>query len=216
MPKLVALPENRQSKGEEIANSVSHGLGLLAAALVAPVLIVAAVRRGNPTLIVGCSIFAASVVLMYLSSTLYHALPEGRAKRVFRVLDHGAIYLLIAGTYTPFTLGVLGGVWGWSLFGMVWALALFGIVTKSVGRAWHPFLSTVLYLIMGWLAIIAVKPLWAQLPRASIAWIAAGGVAYTAGVGFYAAGRLRYSHFIWHLFVVLGTTCHILAVLACL
>lgn len=215
MASLVKLPEDRQSPGEEIANSVSHGLGLLAAALVAPVLIVAAVRRGETKLIVGASIFAASIILMYLASTLYHALPEGRAKRVFRVLDHGTIYLLIAGTYTPFTLGVLGGAWGWTLFGMIWALALFGIVSKSTGRAWHPILSTVLYLVMGWLAIIAVKPLWEQLPGESIAWLAAGGLAYTAGVGFYAARRMRYAHFIWHLFVVAGTTCHILAVLAC-
>jgi hemolysin III len=215
MGNLVGLPEDRQSLGEEIANSVSHGLGLLAAALIAPVMIVAAVHRGETKLIVGASIFAASIILMYLASTLYHALPEGRAKRVFRVLDHGAIYLLIAGTYTPFTLGVLGGAWGWTLFGMIWALALFGIVTKSVGRAWHPIFSTALYLVMGWLAIIAVKPLWQQLPRASIAWLAAGGVAYTGGVAFYAARRLRYAHFVWHLCVVAGTTCHVLAVFAC-
>jgi hemolysin III len=215
MGTLVALPRSRQSLGEEIANSVSHGLGFVAAAVIAPVMIIAAVRRGEAGLIVGASVFAASIMLMYLASTLYHALPDGRAKRVFRVLDHGTIYLLIAGTYTPFTLGVLGGGWGWTLFGLIWALAIFGIVTKSVGRAWHPIFSTVLYLVMGWLAIIAVKPLWEQLPGACIAWLAAGGVAYTAGVGFYAARRMRYAHFIWHLFVVAGTTCHILAVFAC-
>jgi hemolysin III len=215
MGRLITLPRDRQSFGEEIANSVSHGLGFVAAAAIAPVMIIAAVRRGETGLIVGASVFAASILLMYLASTLYHALPESRAKRVFRVIDHGTIYLLIAGTYTPFTLGVLGGGWGWTLFGMIWALAIFGIVTKSFGRAWHPIFSTVLYLAMGWLAIIAVKPLWEQLPRECIAWLAAGGVAYTAGVGFYAARRMRYAHFVWHLFVVAGTTCHILAVFAC-
>jgi hemolysin III len=215
MSALTALPKRRQSLGEEIANSVSHGMGLVAGALAAPVLIIAAVRRGDPAFIVGASIFAGTIVLMYLSSTLYHALPENRAKRVFRVLDHGSIYLLIAGTYSPFTLGMLPNVWGWTLFGIVWGLAILGIVMKSTGRAWHPVVSTGLYLVMGWLAVIAVRPLWEHLPKASIAWLAAGGLAYTAGVGFYAAQRLRYGHFVWHLFVVLGTACHILAVIAC-
>jgi hemolysin III len=215
MSPLTTLPERRQSSGEEIANSVSHGIGLVAGALAAPVLIFAAVRRGDPPFIVGASIFAATVILMYLSSTLYHALPENRAKRVFRVLDHGSIYLLIAGTYSPFTLGVLGGAWGWSLFGVVWGLAIVGVVMKSTGQAWHPIFSTGLYLAMGWLAVIAVRPFWAQLPRASIVWLAAGGFAYTGGLGFYAAPRLRYGHFVWHLFVVAGTACHIMAVIAC-
>ena len=123
--------------------------------------------------------------------------------------------MLIAGTYTPFTLGMLKGAWGWTLFGIVWGLAIVGIAMKSTGRAWHPIFSTGLYLVMGWLAVIAVRPLWAQLPAASIAWLAAGGMAYTVGVGFFAARRLRYGHFVWHLFVVAGTTCHVLAVIAC-
>jgi len=215
MAALTALPKRRQSLGEEIANSVSHGAGLVAGAIAAPFLIVAAVRRGDPAFIVGASIFAATIVLMYLSSTLYHALPESRAKRVFRVLDHGSIYLLIAGTYTPFTLGMLRGPWGFTLFGIVWGLAIFGVVTKSTGRAWHPIFSTGLYLLMGWLAVIAVRPLWTHLPPASIAWLAAGGIAYTGGVAFYAAERIRYGHFIWHLCVVAGTVCHVLAVFAC-
>ena len=116
---------------------------------------------------------------MYFASTVYHALPENRAKRVFRVIDHGSIYLLIAGTYSPFTLGVLGGGWGWTLFGIVWGLAAIGITMKSTGRAWHPIFSTCLYLVMGWLALIAVQPLWTLLPRSAIVWLAAGGVAYT-------------------------------------
>jgi hemolysin III len=215
MSPLTQLPERRQSLGEEIANSISHGAGLVAGAVAAPALIVAAVRRGDAAFIVGASIFAATILLMYLSSTLYHALPESRAKRVFRVFDHGSIYLLIAGTYSPFTLGMLKGAWGWTLFGIVWGLAILGIVMKSTGRAWHPFSSTGLYLFMGWLAVIAVQPLWTHLPAASIAWLAAGGLAYTVGVGFYAARGLRYGHFVWHLFVVAGTTCHVLAVIAC-
>jgi hemolysin III len=215
MSALTALPKRRQSTGEEIANSVSHGIGLIAGTLAAPVLIFAAVRRGDPPFIVGASIFTATIILMYLSSTLYHALPENRAKRVFRVIDHGSIYLLIAGTYSPFTLGVLGGGWGWTLFGIVWGLAVAGIVMKSTGQAWHPIFSTCLYLVMGWLALIAVRPLWTVLPRSAIVWLAAGGLAYTGGVAFYAAPQLRYAHFVWHLFVVAGTACHIMAVIAC-
>jgi len=215
MSTLTALPERRQSMGEEIANSISHGVGLVAGAVAAPILIIAAVRRGDTAFLVGASIFAATIILMYLASTLYHALPESRAKRVFRVLDHGSIYLLIAGTYSPFTLGMLRGAWGWTLFGIVWGLTIAGIVMKSTGRAWHPVFSTGLYLLMGWLAVVAVRPLWKQLPPASLAWLAAGGLAYTVGVGFYAAQRLRYGHFVWHLFVVAGTTCHVLAVIAC-
>ena len=215
MSALAALPERRQSLGEEIANSVSHGVGVIAAAVAAPILVVAALKRGDPMFLVGASMFAATIVLMYLSSTLYHALAENRAKRVFRVLDHGSIYLLIAGTYSPFTLGVLRGAWGWTLFGIVWALAGAGIVLKATGRAWHPIFSTGLYISMGWLAVIAIRPLWTDLPAASLAWLAAGGVAYTGGIAFYAARRLRYGHFVWHLFVVTGTACHVMAVIAC-
>jgi hemolysin III len=215
MSTLTSLPERRQSVGEEIANCVSHGVGLIAGAIAAPFLIVAAVRQGDPAFIVGASIFAATIVLMYLASTLYHALPENRAKRVFRVIDHGSIYLLIAGTYSPFTLGMLPGAWGWTLFGIVWGLAVIGIAMKSTGRAWHPIVSTGLYLTMGWLAVVAVRPIWTHLPKESIAWLAAGGAAYTIGVGFFAAQKLRYGHFVWHLFVVAGTACHIVAVLAC-
>ena len=136
-----------------------------------------------------------------------------RAKRVFRIIDHAAIYLLIAGTYTPFTLGVLRGPWGWTLFGLVWGLAVIGIFLKSVRGIRYPRLSTVVYLAMGWLVLIALKPLWNNVPAWGLFWLLAGGVAYTAGVGFYAADRLRYSHFVWHLFVLAGTACHFVAVL---
>ena len=207
------MQERRQSLGEEIANSVSHGVGLLAAVAAAPVLIVAAVWRGGAVAIVGASVFAATVVVLYLTSTLYHALPASRAKRVLRVLDHGAIFLLIAGTYTPFTLGVLHGAWGWTLFGLVWSLALAGVVLKAVGGVRYPVLSTSLYLAMGWLVLIAVKPLWDRVPMWGLIWLVAGGLAYTLGVAFFAAKRVPYGHFVWHLFVLVGTVCHFIAVL---
>lgn len=213
MAAMNTLRERTQSPGEEIANSVSHGVGLLAAVASAPVLVHSAVRHGGVARIVGASVFVAAMVLLYLTSTLYHALPRNRAKRVFQVLDHAAIFLMIAGTYTPFTLGVLRGTWGWTLFGLVWSLALAGIVLTAVGGVRYPKLTTGLYLAMGWLIIIAVKPLWLRMPLEGLLWLLAGGVAYTVGVVFYAAKRVRYSHFIWHLFVTTGTACHFIAVL---
>ena len=213
MVETLALPKRPQSPGEEIANSVSHGVGLLAALVAIPVLLFHAVRHGGAAGIVGASVFAATVVLLYLTSTLYHALPRKRAKRVFRLLDHGAIFLLIAGTYTPFTLGVLRGAWGWTLFGLVWGLALGGVALKAAGGVRSPILSTCLYLGMGWLVLIAVRPLWLHVPPAGLLWLLAGGLSYTAGVAFFAAERIRYGHFVWHLFVLAGTACHFIAVL---
>jgi hemolysin III len=173
-----------------------------------------AVRRGDTGFIVGASLFAATMVLLYLASTLYHALPKGKAKRALQVIEHAAIFLLIAGTYTPFTLGVLYGIWGWTLFGLAWGLAVAGVVLKAFDRMSHPIVSTALYLLMGWLILIAVNPLYARVPASGLLWLVAGGVAYTAGVVFFAAdSRLRYGHFIWHLFVMAGTTCHYFAVL---
>ncbi len=151
--------ERAQSLGEEIANSVSHGVGLLAALAATPVLLLSAVRQGGAARVTGAGVFAAAMVLLYFTSTLYHALPKNRAKRVFRVLDHAAIFLMIAGTYTPFTLGVLRGTWGWTLFGLVWGLAFAGIVLSAAGGVRYPKLRTSLYLAMGWLILIAVKPL---------------------------------------------------------
>jgi len=202
-----------QSLGEEIANSVSHGIGLLAALVGAPVLLLAAVRHGTTATVVGAGVFVSTTVMLYLASTLYHAFPHSRAKRVFRTLDHGAIFLLIAGTYTPFTLGVLRGAWGWLLFGLVWTLAVAGIVLKVTSALRHPVLSTALYLTMGWLALIAVRPIWLHVPPAGLFWLLTGGLSYTAGVAFFAATRLRYSHFVWHLCVLTGTACHFFAVL---
>jgi hemolysin III len=211
--ETLARRNRSQSLGEEIANSVSHGVGFLAAVAAVPVLVVHAVRRGGAADIVGACVFGATMVLLYLTSTLYHALARNQAKRVFQVLDHGAIFLLIAGTYTPFTLGVLYGAWGWTLLGLVWGLAVAGVLLKAVGGIRYPVLSTCLYLGMGWLVVIAIRPLWLQVPLAGLAWLLAGGLAYTAGVAFYAAERIRYSHFVWHLFVLTGTACHFLAVL---
>jgi hemolysin III len=206
--------ESRQTIGEEIANSVSHGVGLLAALGAIPYLIATAIRRGSASAIIGASVFAATILLLYLASTLYHALADNKAKRVFRVLDYGAVFLLIAGTYTPFTLGVLRGAWGWTLLGLVWGLAVLGIVMTAIGGVRYPRLSTSVYIGMGWLILIAIKPLWLRVPPAGLVWLLAGGIAYTAGVVFLRARRLRYSHFIWHLMVLAGTTCHFIAVLS--
>ncbi|MEP7325641.1 MAG: hemolysin III family protein [Gemmatimonadota bacterium] len=201
-----------QSPGEQIANSVSHGVAFLAALIALPFLVLAASRHGAAA-IIGAAIFATTLALLYLSSTLYHALAHTRASRGLRILDHSSIYLLIAGTYTPFTLGVLRGPWGWTLFGLVWALALVGVLVKSSGRFKYPRLSTGLYLAMGWLIVAAALPLWRSLPAWGLFWLAAGGLAYTGGVVFYAAQRLRYGHFVWHLFVMTGSACHLVAVL---
>ncbi len=206
--------ERKQSRGEEIANSISHGTGLVAAIVATPFLILHAVRLGNARFIVGASIFAATMVLLYLASTLYHALRPGRTKHIFRIIEHSAIFLLIAGTYTPFTLGVLYGAWGWTLLGLVWGLAVIGVVLKVLNRLSHPIISTLLYLLMGWLILIAVDPLFTYVPVAGLIWLVAGGLAYTAGVAFFATdAHLHYGHFIWHLFVLTGTTCHYFAVL---
>jgi hemolysin III len=205
--------ERAQSIGEEIANSVTHGVGLVGALAVTPILIGVASRSSGATGVVAASVFGVTMILMYLMSTLYHALPESRAKRVFKILDHSAIYVLIAGTYTPFTLVVLGGGWGWSLFGVIWGLAAVGVVFKAIGRLRHPVLSTSVYVVMGWLIVVAIKPLWTQVPPWGVVWLGAGGIAYTLGVVFFAATGLRYSHLVWHLFVLAGTTCHFVAVL---
>jgi hemolysin III len=203
----------QQSLGEEIANAISHGVGFLAAAAITPVLIVTAIPSGAAA-VVGQSIFGATMIILYLASTLYHSLPQSRGKQLFQIFDHGAIFLLIAGTYTPFTLGLLRGAWGWSLFGVVWGLALLGVLVKSIGGAHSGKLSTLLYLGMGWLAVIVIKPLWISMPAWGLVWLFAGGLFYSTGVIFFILERMRYSHFIWHLFVLAGTACHVVAVMA--
>lgn len=214
MHAMTARPALGQSIGEEIANSVSHGLALIAVLVGTPFLLVHAVRQGDAGFVVGASIFAATMILLYLASTLYHALTHRKAKQVFRVIDHSAIFLLIAGTYTPFTLGVLNGPWGWTLFGIVWGLAVIGIALKVFNGFAYPMLSTAIYLSMGWLVVIAIDPLMARLPTAGLLWLVAGGLAYSVGVVFFALdSRLRYGHFTWHMFVMAGTACHYFAVL---
>jgi hemolysin III len=208
------MTERPQSLGEEIANSMSHGVALLAAVVAVPLLI-AASRRAGAANVVGASVFAATMVLLYLTSTLYHALPPGRAKHVFLKLDHGAIYLFIAGSYTPFALGALGGPWGWMLFGLAWSLAFVGVTLKAVDRLSRPWVSTGLYLIMGWLVLIAAVPLMEHVPLPGVELLLAGGLLYTAGIAFFVLdSRLRYAHAVWHGFVVAGTTCHFFAVLS--
>ena len=210
---MVVMIERPQTPGEEIANSVSHGVALLAAIVAVPFLIVAASHLGAVN-IVGASVFATTMVLLYLISTLYHALPAGRAKRVFMKLDHGAVYVFIAGSYTPFALGALWGPWGWTLFGIVWSLAALGITLKAIDRLSHPWLSTGLYLAMGWLVLIAAVPLVEHVALPGVALLAAGGLAYTAGVLFFMLdSRWRYAHAVWHGFVVAGTGFHFFAVL---
>jgi len=203
----------RESLGEEIANCISHGVGLLASILALPILMASALAKEETTEVVGTIIFATTMILLYLASTLYHALPPGPAKRIFRVLDHSAIYLFIAGSYTPFTIGVLRGDTGWALLGAIWTLAIMGVAWKTTGIRAHPMWSAGLYLAMGWLILVAAVPLVTLMPTAGLAWLVAGGLAYTGGVGFFAATGLRYGHFVWHLCVLMGSACHTVAVL---
>ena len=200
-----------ESLGEEIANSITHGVGALLSVAGLTVLVILAAMRGTALHVVTCAVYGVSLVLLYLSSTLYHALTNRRAKYVFRVLDHASIYVLIAGTYTPFTLVTLRGAWGWGLFGAVWTLGVAGIVFKCFATGRLHGLSTFVYIVMGWIAVVAVRPLLQALPWAGFLWLLAGGLFYTLGVVFFAL-RKRYAHMIWHLFVLAGSLCHFLAV----
>jgi hemolysin III len=204
--------ERPQTLGEEIANSVTHGVGLLLSVAALAFLVVATAATSDPWRVTAASVYGATLVLLYATSTVYHALPGHRVKAVFQRLDHAAIYLLIAGTYTPFVLVPLRGGWGWSLFAVVWGLAVLGIVLKSVFGIRLAVLSTVVYLAMGWLIVVAVGPLAARVPAVGLRWLVAGGVFYTLGVIFFAWERARYSHAIWHLFVLAGSAAHFWAV----
>lgn len=208
------MTERPQSPGEEIANSLSHGLGFVVAIASAPILVLTTAQSGRLLNIVGTTIFAVTMVLLYCASTVYHAVPHPRAKALLKKLDHGAIFLLIAGTYTPFTLGALSGPWGWTLLSLVWSLAVVGITLRAFDRIEHPFASLGLYLFMGWLCVFALGPLLERVPLQGLLLLGAGGLAYMMGVAFFATdSRLRYGHFIWHLFVLAGTGCHFFAVL---
>jgi hemolysin III len=207
-----ATSEPRPSLGEEIANSVSHGAGLLVAIVAGPFLIARAVEHDKPWGTVATSVFVVTILVLYLASTLYHALPSGRSKQVFRRLEHSAIFLLIAGTYTPITLVALRDRWGWTLFGLVWMLAAVGILLKLVATTKHRWLPVVMYLGLAWIIVVAVRPLWLSIPHAGVLWLLWGGIAYTVGIAFFAAKRVPYCHFVWHLFVLAGTSCHFIAI----
>ena len=207
------VAERDQTVAEEIMNALSHGLGLLLAIASLPILVWSASRQ-SAAAVVGASLFAGTMILLYGVSTLYHALPLGRAKAWFNRLDHAAIYLFIAGSYMPFLFGVLRGPWGWTLFGAICGAAVLGVAAKLFDRLRHPLWSTGLYVAMGWMAVAAAVPLYERMSSAGLAWLVAGGLAYTAGaVVFLFDSKLRFAHFVWHLFVLAGSGCHFFAVL---
>jgi hemolysin III len=205
-----------QSTGEEVANGISHGIGLVGAMIGTPILLQAAFHHGNISFIVGTIIFTTTMLLVYLTSTLYHGWPRTHTKSLLQLIDHSAIFLLIAGTYTPFALGPLRGSGGLPMLGIVWALALFGIMMKATrGVLRHRRLAMGLYLGTGWLGVTFIHPLALAIPLSALLCLIAGGIAYTAGTLFFANERLRYGHFVWHLFVLAGTSCHFAAVFIC-
>lgn len=197
---------------EDLANSITHGIGAALAVAGLGVLVTLAARHGDGWRVVSLSVYGTSLVLLYLASTLYHAIRAPRLKHLFKGLDHAAIFLLIAGSYTPFTLVTLRGPWGWTIFGLIWAFAVAGIIFESLFLGRFKRLVVVFYLGMGWLAVIAVGPLIEALALGGLAWIAAGGFFYTSGVIFYMWKRLPYNHAIWHLFVLGGSICHFIAI----
>jgi hemolysin III len=232
-----------QTRGEELANSLTHGLGTALSIAGLVLMVVFAATRGTARDVVGVSIFGSSLILLYLMSTLYHAFRGRRVKLVFKVFDHSAIFMLIAGTYTPFCLSILRGAWGWTMFGLIWALATLGIVFKAVFYArlakqlFRPppvdhlhalpgrpdlnpvfvkrmgWISTVIYLLMSWLIVIAAAPLGRSLSTHGLYWLFGGGLFYSLGAGVYSLEKLRFHHALWHLFVVGGSACHVFAVL---
>ncbi|MEH6358931.1 MAG: hemolysin III family protein [Pseudomonadales bacterium] len=208
------FPYRDQTVGEEIANTFSHGLGLGIAVFGSVYMIQYSIQHSSAKFIVGTCIFSATMIFLYLASALYHGLPKGKAKRIFQNIDHSAIFLLIAGTYTPFTLGVLNGVWGWTIFGVIWTLAAIGITLKVIYKTSHAILFTCLYLLMGWVIVLAIDLLLDRVPTAGLLWLLAGGLSYTLGVVFFATdSQLKYGHSVWHLFVIVGTGCHYFAIL---
>ena len=212
----LALPAWTQSTGEELANSISHAIGLVGAIVGTPVLLLAAFHHGSTSFLIGTIVFTITMLLLYLGSTLYHAWPQTRVKSILQVLDHSAIFLLIAGTYTPLALGPLRDAGGATILGTVWTLAILGVLMKATrGASRHRTLALFLYLGMGWLALIFIRPLALAVPLSVLLWLLAGGIAYTTGILFYVRKGARYSHFVWHLFVLTGTGCHFAAVLSC-
>jgi len=203
----------RYSRNEETANSITHGLGILLSIAALTILTTFAVKLGNFWHIISCSIYGTTLILLYTSSTLYHSVQEPRKKQICRILDHSAIFILIAGTYTPFTLVNLRGPWGWSLFGLIWGLAILGIIVSTVSRCRCKAVSLILYVGMGWAIIVATKPLLDSVQTGGLAFLLTGGLFYTSGLAFYAWKRLRYHHALWHVMVLLGSIFHFFAVL---
>ncbi|MEP6732048.1 MAG: hemolysin III family protein [bacterium] len=202
-----------KSPHDELANSLTHGLGLLLSLVGGPVLIVTAAATNDPWRVVAACIYAATLVILYAASTIYHSVRTDRLKEICQRIDHSAIYLLIAGTYTPFTLISLRGAWGWSIFGTVWGLAIIGVILKGSYGARLPTLSTWIYLAMGWAIVVALRPLSSHVDPVGLRWIALGGAFYTGGIVFYVWERVKFSHAIWHLFVLGGSAAHFAAVL---
>ncbi len=203
----------RYSLGEEIAHSITHGVGVLLSIAALVILVTLSALRGNAWHVVSSVVFGATLIFLYTASTLYHSITHPRAKKILRVLDHSAIFLLIAGTYTPFTLVTLRGGWGWTLFVVVWGLALVGIVYKITASNRFRLLSVLLYLGMGWLVLVAIEPMVATMPVPGLILLLAGGLCYTLGVIFFVWRQLPYSHAVWHVFVLAGSICHFFAVL---
>ena len=201
--------------GERL-NSITHLVGAVLSVAGLATLVTMGALDGDAYKVVSFSVYGAMLFVLYAISTLYHSVSHPRLKAILQKCDHSAIYLLIAGSYTPFTLVTLRGPWGWSLFGVVWGLAMAGIVFKFWFVERFGFLSTTVYLLMGWLVVIAARPALSHVPASGLIWLAAGGLYYTAGVIFYASKRIPYAHVIWHVFILAGSTCHYFAVLRCL
>jgi hemolysin III len=201
------------SPAEELANAATHGVGLVLSLVALPMLILSAAARHDWLEVAGATVFGLTLTAVYTTSTLYHAMPSETAKHRLRVADHIAIYFLIAGTYTPFTVGALRGAWGWSLFGVLWALALLGVVFKLTLGMRYPRASTAFYVGMGWMVVVAIKPMMAVIPTAGLYWLLAGGLCYTLGVPFYLMKQTRFTHAVWHVFVLGGSGCHFWSVL---
>jgi hemolysin III len=198
---------------EELFHSITHGIGAVLAVAGLLVLVLIAVRGGDTWRILSFSIYGGSLILLYLASTLYHSFQDERLKRIFRHFDHLAIFFLIAGTYTPVALISLRGAWGWTLFGLIWGLAVGGIIYELLFLGRYKWITMTIYLGMGWLAVVAIKPMLTMVPRGLFWWLLAGGLFYTGGVLFYVRKKMRYHHVLWHLFVLFGSTCHFLGFL---
>ncbi|QSX78435.1 PAQR family membrane homeostasis protein TrhA [Agrilutibacter solisilvae] len=207
-------PDSVHAAREELANALTHGVGAAAALAGTAVLVTLAAIHGDGWQLIGATVFGLSLLLLYVASTLYHATAHPVAKARLKVFDHCAIYLLIAGTYTPFTLIGLRGTVGWWLFGAIWTLALSGLVFKLFYTGRFKLLSTLIYVAMGWLVLLAIVPVFRALDAWTFGWLLAGGMCYTAGTVFYHRPALRYSHAIWHLFVIAGSVCHYVSVMA--